>query len=214
MPTTNITNYLVTDTETSNFRQRDNRKTLKQFIVQHAWGLFKPQRAFTDFESHNYSHLQRSISAGAERVHRISVEDLPNDIEMDRAHFERFLIAIERSDVLVIYNKKFDLPFLFDKATEVKMFNALQALLLNKPVFDPMLILTDIMKMPHLNKKKKYSGYKWPKQTEAYRYLMNKGFPDAHKAYGDVLALKDIVEAMDRNILIPSTYLIRRKMQA
>ena len=58
------------------------------------------------------------------------------------------------------FNRNFDIPYLESRGIK---FRKLQPC--------PMLVLTNIMKLPHKNGR---SGYKWPKVEEAFPYL----FPD------------------------------------
>lgn len=70
------------------------------------------------------------------------------------------------------FNRNFDIPYLESRGIK---FRKLQPC--------PMLVLTNIMKLPHKNGR---SGYKWPKVEEAFQYLFpTVKYSEAHRGAMD-----------------------------
>lgn len=195
--------FLNVDTETSGFRRKDNAKTQKQFIMQISWCSYALQQTIEHLEAHTLAHKNRTVHPMAFKTHKIALSSCPETDCNDGPVMDRFIDAVAEADVLVFFNADFDFPFVCDKLIDLKMETRL-IVFKNKLILDPMKALTDIIKLPPANRS---HTYKYPKQREAYEYYYQKAMPYEHAAFGDVIALKEIVEGMYCNGHFPQSLL-------
>lgn len=81
---------------------------------------------------------------------------------------------------LTAYNHKFDFEWLESRGLKIR-----------NVFVDPMVVLTNIMKLPHSRYK-----YKFPKVTEAYKFLFDKDLDEKHRALSDAYNEAEIIREM------------------
>ena len=69
------------------------------------------------------------------------------------------------------YNRQFDFPFL--ELNGIKLPKALDC---------PMIVATNVCKLPSVNGR---SGYKWPKVEEAWKILIGTDYTELHRGFDD-----------------------------
>ena len=95
--------------------------------------------------------------------------------------------ALNSVDVVTAYNKDFDFGFLRDRGFRLPQ---------EWPC--PMIVLTDIMKLPKTGwAAKKYPGYKYPSVEEAWRFLFPEfQYKEQHRGLDDAMHEASIVSEM------------------
>ena len=120
------------------------------------------------------------IPAEASRIHGITDEVAAQGVDplLMVVVYEQLA---KQADMLVAHNAAYDLPRL--EAATVWCNREWK-----KPprTFCTMQYLTPVMKLPGRH------GYKWPRLSEAYRYMFKKDMENAHDAMGDVRATAQV----------------------
>lgn len=100
-----------------------------------------------------------------------------------------FVCAADNADFLVCHNKAFDQDLLMFEYARLCPEERPSNVFMGKPALCTMLKLTPICQ---LRKKDGRAGNKWPKLEEAYFYLFNEKFPNAHNAMVDIEATRRV----------------------
>jgi DNA polymerase III epsilon subunit-like protein len=178
--------YLFYDTETSGFLPKKNIELAPEsqpWIVQMGMILCDEE---TDLAKMLYLIKSdgRKIDPGAERVHKISVEQTKNGL-LECLGLSIFLNLFYQADMVVCHNTDFDIPMTI-MALRRNGFD-LEALHLEQKLqICTMKSTTDYCALPN-----KWPGsFKWPKLEELHQKLFGFGIEGAHNALTDVEHLK------------------------
>lgn len=193
-----MTNYLIYDTETSDFLTKGNEKLppdKQPWIVQMGMILTNGERDFIKMSLLIQSD-GRMISDGAKAVHKISTDDCNKGLpEKDALHI--LCSNFKHSDYLVCHNVGFDIPMTL-LALRRNGYNLDADVLEKLPKICTMQASTKFCALPA-----KW-GFKWPKLEELHEKLF--GFKplsgDLHDALSDCFYTKKcFFEMKDREII-------------
>lgn len=118
----------------------------------------------------------------------ITVEEILNGVSFDsiKEYLQNLLFAFPHG--ATAFNKSFDFDFL--KSYGITFPKELKC---------PMIVSTDICKIPKTGKAAFYPGYKWPKVEEAYKYFYpNSNYVETHRGADDAFYEADIVLALHK----------------
>jgi DNA polymerase-3 subunit epsilon len=184
-----MTNYLFYDTETSgfipkNFDQSKVDSINQPWICQMGILLTDGQQDFQRM-SLLVKASGRSISPGAEAVHKISVETC-NKFGVPEITAGRILNQmITACDMIVCHNIAFDIP-MTDILFKRQGWNMDAERLAVKEKFCTMQSTTEYCALPTPWNR----GFKWPKLEELHKKLFGFSFEGAHDALADVEATR------------------------
>ena len=103
-------------------------------------------------------------------------------------------MAIKSAEYFVSYKTSFDHNILGSEIARLKKGGRLMLKNLDKiELVDPMLISTNICKLPNKNKP---NEFKWPSLPELYEHFYHHPSVDQHRAKGDVITLLDCMIKM------------------
>lgn len=111
-------------------------------------------------------------------------EDIEQGIPLDDS-LKFILNLIFEFHWVTAYNQQFDFNWLISRGIKIP-----------NRTFDPMIILTDIMKLPHF-----FYDHKYPKVEEAYKFLFDEKIEEPHRALGDaIIEAKIIIKLLEKYI--------------
>lgn len=90
-------------------------------------------------------------------------------------------VIIDRYDKVTAYNRQFDIRWLFHSGVDVSRMKLAPC---------PMLVMTDICRIPH------FYGYKWPTFEEAWLEIFGVPVVEPHRAYQDAELEAKLIYAM------------------
>lgn len=127
------------------------------------------------------------VQTDAQNVHGISTDyafKFGEPIRGVMTHFAALFVGVER---LIGHNIEFDIRMAL---REVYCLDDFDASFISAPLpFCTMRSMTPICRLQHPRNPR---GFKWPKLIEAYRFMFDRDFDNAHTALGDVYACRDI----------------------
>ena len=160
---------------------------ISDYIIQFwwiYWELNLNNRKFRELERINqYIKVPITIPESASIIHWIYNEDLIWYDYIDW-YIESFLSYILKADFVVWHNIDFDRSMILWECARLWINFTWE----NVKRIDTMKPCTNLVKIP---KYWWYSGYKWPKLIELYRFLFKKDFEWAHDALADIEATKE-----------------------
>tara|TARA_R110000772_G_scaffold266171_1_gene388288 strand:+ start:5173 stop:5739 length:567 start_codon:yes stop_codon:yes gene_type:complete len=171
------------DTETTGFANSNGR------IMQFAATVVKLHKDFPPRTVMEFSTLVKGDVAPnvhAQAVHGIDLAETSQGIT-DTALCRWFTGVIDKTDILIAHNLKFDLQYMKETYDRLKL--PMPGI---KRTLCTMEITTPICRIP----KARGAGHKWPKLEEAYRHLLGKPLDGAHDALVDTRACRDILLAL------------------
>jgi DNA polymerase III epsilon subunit-like protein len=172
--------YLFFDTETTglplNWKAPVNDLPNWPRLVQLAWLLYDRSGNLLAGADHIIRPEGFSIPVSASGIHGITHERACREGSPIKNVLQEFLSLIDRSEILVAHNMRFDEAIVGAEFLRLKMPNTL----LSKERICTMLKSTHFCKLdgPY--------GYKWPKLSELHYQLFQSGFSEAHNAAVDI----------------------------
>jgi len=175
--------YIVFDTETNGLPQdyKSPSKNVDNWprIVEIAWAMFEDNGKLVSDHVHIIKPDGFVIPPEASKIHGITMEQAEAIGRPISAVLYEFIQDVDQCASMVGHNITFDINVI-----EAEIFRMNAAWVDPKPMrVDTMLIGVEVCKIPG-----KFSGYKWPKLEELYKFLFNEEIKDAHSSLGDVLS--------------------------
>lgn len=116
----------------------------------------------------------------------MTVEEILNGVDFYSISSELQQIIDDYKNGATAFNRSFDFDFLESYGIRFP-----------KKLPCPMIVSTDICKIPKTGKAAYYPGYKWPKVEEAYKYFYpNSNYIEIHRGADDAFHEADIVLAL------------------
>lgn len=117
----------------------------------------------------------------------MTVEEILNGVYFNSVK-EELQLLVNRYYGATAFNKTFDFDFL--KSYGINFHTELPC---------PMILSTDICKIPKIGKGAFYPGYKWPKVEEAYKFFYpDSNYTEIHRGADDAFHEADIVFALHK----------------
>ncbi len=185
--------YLFFDTETSGL-PKSMKAPLGDLdnwcrVVQLAWSLTNENFEVIEQKKFYIEAKDFEIDKGAEDTHGISKEKTLLEGVKPSYALEQFAEAFSYSNILLVaHNINFDFKVIASELLRNKQRIALR-LFLKLDTYCTMLNTVELCKIPF---KKMFNKFKYPKLAEAYKILLNKDLINAHDAFADVKACKEL----------------------
>jgi DNA polymerase III subunit epsilon len=188
--------YLIFDCETTGL-PRNWKAAISDLgnwprVIQIAWSFFNKD----DEQIESGAHLIRpegfAIPSDVQRIHGITTERALAEGKNLSAVLKEFSSAVERSEMLIAHNIRFDESVISAEFLRMK----LQPPFGNKKRICTMTQTTDLCRIqgPY--------GYKWPTLAQLHLELFKSGFEEAHDAGADVAACARCFFELKRRNLI------------
>ncbi len=190
--------FLIFDTETTGLPRRDNAPLNEvdnwPRVVQIAWQLHDETGDLVDYGNELIRPDGFTIPYSAEKVHGISTEKAATFGIPLTDGLHKLNEAIDRSDILVGHNIKFDINALGAEFIRSKTETSFH----DKNQVCTMRSSTDYLKIPG----GRGGGFKPPRLMELYEFLFEEKFQEAHNAAADVEATaRCFFELLRKNII-------------
>jgi DNA polymerase III epsilon subunit-like protein len=161
-------------------------------VIQLAWSLFDKEERNVESAIHIVRPDGFEIPADVQRIHGISTERALAEGKMLSTVLQEFSAAVEKSEVLIAHNVKFDESIVSAEYLRLKI----------KPPFAGRKRFCTMERTAGLCRIQGPYGYKWPTLSQLHLELFKSGYEDAHDAGADVAACARCFFELKRRQLI------------
>jgi DNA polymerase III subunit epsilon len=188
--------YLIFDCETTGL-PRNWKAAISDLdnwprVIQIAWALFGKEEEHIESAAHIIRPEGFIIPADVQRIHGISTEQALAEGKNLSTVLQEFNSAVERSEMLIAHNIKFDENVISAEFLRMKL----------NPPFGKRKRICTMTQTTDLCRIQGPYGFKWPTLAQLHQELFKNGFDEAHDAGADVAACaRCFFELKHRNLI-------------